>query len=239
MRSFRSDAPSYSWAYRRKTWWRFDLFAGVMCSLALHVAFFYGGSVFSRAKPKPIPMPDERIIQMELPPIEPEPPEKIEDAPAEGGPSPVAPPMLPDVPTTVPVDAFVQPLQPPSLGLPKCGEGLTIIPTGRGGTGNGRGIGNLFDISNLDKAPEVCARIQPAYPPEMKRRGVPGQVEIQYIIDTDGHVVALRVLSSSDRVFEAPVCEAVQRWIYKPGKKNGRAVNTQVHQTIVFNLNDY
>jgi protein TonB len=46
-----------------------------------------------------------------------------------------------------------------------------------------------------------------------------------------------RVESSSHPDFEKPVLEAVRRWKYKPGTKEGQAVRTYIRLPLSFSVN--
>ncbi len=186
-------------------------------------------------RPPPRSVEETKIIQIVLPPVEPDKPEVAEEAESASAPSQLAPPTLPDVPTVAPIDAFLQRPEVPSSGLP-IGRDLTVVPVGRGSGGRGHGVGNLFDLDKLDTAPQARIRTRPQYPPDLRREGVCGEVEIEYVIDTDGTVAALSILRASRSAFEGPVRDAVSRWTFRPGRKNGRAVNTRVHQVIAFTL---
>jgi periplasmic protein TonB len=63
---------------------------------------------------------------------------------------------------------------------------------------------------------------KPVYPPLSKRMGEQGQVICSVLIGTDGLPVSARLVKSSgfDRLDEATL-NAVMRWRYTPGKRNG------------------
>ena len=79
---------------------------------------------------------------------------------------------------------------------------------------------------------------QPAYPYEMSRAGINGDVVIEFIINENGDVIDTRVVRSSHREFEVPAIQAVQKWKFKAGRKGGKAVKVRVSQLIEFNLED-
>ena len=91
-----------------------------------------------------------------------------------------------------------------------------------------------YDASELDRAVERISSVPPIYPEKLKKAGVGGEVVIECVIDTEGHVTAAQVLRSSHREFEAPSIEALKQWKFSPGEKGGRAVNTRVQQLLVF-----
>ncbi|HET7534816.1 MAG TPA: energy transducer TonB [Candidatus Didemnitutus sp.] len=214
---------------------RKDLIIGIIVSVALHATFlfaFNGGP-----KKKAAAADDEkRVIQMELPPIEPDKEETVEEIQEEAPTNQLAPPSLVDVPS-VNVTAFQQQLQPPPPpGIEA--KGAINIPVIKPGTQLGKGMKDLFDVANLDQPPQLRVPVQPNYPFEMRRAGISGEVTVEYIVGSDGKVAQAQVIKSSQREFEAPALQAVLKWQFRPGKKGGRAVNTRVQQIITFNLND-
>lgn len=54
------------------------------------------------------------------------------------------------------------------------------------------------------------------------------------------HPVKLKLVAASIVLpFETPAVRALQRWKFRPGRKNGKAVNTRVAQVVNFNIEDY
>lgn len=213
-----------------------DLIIGILVSVALHWTFLYG---FNHKAPKREKGPEvkEEIIQMEMPEIEPEKEESVEELAEEAPANQLAPPSLADVPS-VSVTAFTQPLQPPPPPGLTAAKGAISIPVIKPGTKLGAGMKDLFDVANLDQVPVPTARIAPNYPFEMRRAGISGTVTLEFIVSSSGDVVAVQVTKSSQREFEQPAMAAVSKWKFKPGKKGGRAVNTRCSIDIPFTLNE-
>lgn len=216
---------------------RRDLIIGLLISLAIHGGIAWLPEVLKDNGPKAPPPKEETptVELMKMPPLEPEEPEEI---PADEPQTPIefAPPMQADVPQVVPVDAFVQQIQPPPPEGLKPNTGVITIPQGRP-HGFGKGI-EIFDISKLDKAPVPKVRANPVYPFEMRRAGITGEVTVDFIVDSNGDVQNAYALRSTQRDFEQPAVQAVSKWKFSPGRKNGRAVATHMQVPIVFNLND-
>ena len=90
---------------------------------------------------------------------------------------------------------------------------------------------DIFDASDLDSPPRAISQAQP------RTRGlkrVSGVVSVLFIVDENGRVVDPRIESSHDPSFEEPVLNAVRRWRFAAGKKDGETVKTFVRQTIPF-----
>jgi protein TonB len=114
------------------------------------------------------------------------------------------------------------------------------IPPGRPGQGGiSNKLGNVFNLKDLDQAPQVRGvQARPNYPFEMRRAGINGEVVIQFIVDQNGDVRDVTVIKSTQREFESAAQQAVMKWKYKPGRKGGKTVSVRMQIPIVFNLND-
>lgn len=216
---------------------RKDLIIGIFVSALLHAGFLFGETLLPKGQAVvQKQVEEEEIILMEMPPLEPEPEDVVEEMAEEQPTNQLAPPSLVDMPTVVPVDAFVQQIQPPPPPGLEVAKGAVSIPVTKPGTNFGKGMKDLFDIANLDQVPVPRVQMKPNYPYEMSRNGITGHAVVAFIVTSMGDVVDAYAVSSSHREFEQPAVEAVMRWKFRPGKKGGRAVNTKVHQKIVFSL---
>jgi len=217
-----------------------DLTVATAVSASVIAALLFG---FNRpsAPPTHDRGPDENSVQIEMPALAPEPPDtaKVEDPPPEDDVSPTlfAPPSLVDIPTVVPDAAFVESVTPPPPPGIEPAKGIMTIPlTGRPGLG--RGMGAIFDLSQLDTAPAARVQQQPVYPPAMLRAGATGEVKVAFIVDTDGNVRDAYVVTSTREDFDSAAVQAVSKWRFRPGKKNGKAVNTRMTVPIAFALDN-
>jgi protein TonB len=95
---------------------------------------------------------------------------------------------------------------------------------------------DLFDIEDLDKRPTSTKQVAPIYPMDARRRGLSGSVHAGFVIDKRGNVVSVRVIRSTDKIFERPTIDSLRQWRFTPGEKNGRVVNTKADITIPFNI---
>ncbi len=226
---------------------RRELVIGLAASILIHGGLGWGdkvyGLIFGPGKTKIAKQAETVEVEIFVPPpLPPEPPDPTDAQQEENvDVSQIAPPSLMEVPGNVQVDSFTQtiaPPPPPSLGRPDGGQ-MTIPkgnPTGGRITGT---LKDVFDLKDLDQQPQVRGiRAEPAYPFEMKRAGIPGEVTLQFIVDTEGNVRDVIVIKSSHREFEAPAIQAVQKWKFRPGRKGGKAVNTRIQQPMSFTLNE-
>jgi len=212
-----------------------DLFAGVVVSLALHAVIVNWGDKL----PPPLqpPRPIDTAVQIVMPPIEEDEPQKVVDPLDEPPSQQLAPPSQLDLPSLVPVDAFTQPLTPP----PPPGMTMTntvTIPVTNPNNNFRTSPPNVFTMDQLSQRPAGRVQPQPAYPYEMSRAGISGEVVAEFIINEQGDVIDARVVRSSHREFETPAMQAVMRWKFKAGRKDGKAVKVRVSQLLEFNLED-
>ena len=212
---------------------------GALVSVGLHA--FVLLSFNRHAIVQKIVVADAPIEQMQMMPVLDDPkddkPKELNDDPVDA--PAVSVPMLADLPTTVTVEtSFIQQLDPtvPLKADGMAGKFVSIpvnIQHGRPDTSN---IKNLFNPSELDRVPEPIVQTQPGYPFELKRAGIDGRVRVGFIVDSQGNVILPYIVSSTNRGFERAAIEALQKWKFRPGMKNGRKVNTRVEQPITFNV---
>jgi len=94
-----------------------------------------------------------------------------------------------------------------------------------------------YDLSAVDQIPQPRGiRATLVYPAEMKHQGITGEVTLVFIVDTNGNTRDITVVKSTNKAFNKSAIETVKQWKFRPGKKNGRYVNTRMQIPIVFNL---
>ncbi|MFN0067464.1 MAG: energy transducer TonB [Limisphaerales bacterium] len=98
----------------------------------------------------------------------------------------------------------------------------------------GAEVGDTFDASELDNRPEPVAQPAPAYPRELSKAKIDGRVVIAFVVTEDGRVEDARIENSTRPEFEAPALEAIRKWRFKPGQKEGQPVRTYVKQPLKF-----
>lgn len=233
-----------SWRYDSRRRSRPILIAGMAVSLGLHLALFFGPG---KAAPRRVAAPPEEFL-IALTPLpqlkeleEPEPP------PSDGGDEqrpdlslPV--PMQADVPQLANPNDFVQTinfaslLEQPDFSQLK----VYVIPEHiRSGTGKiAEKIGNIFNLSDLDRIPEAVLQAPPAYPVAMRRESLTATVRVEFIVDTEGRVVNPVVVHTTASGFDDAALAGVARWRFRPGWKGGRKVHTRMAVPIVFTLAD-
>jgi TonB family protein len=74
------------------------------------------------------------------------------------------------------------------------------------------------------------------YPEMAKRAGIEGDVTLQALIAKDGTVLRVRILKSSNFVFEKPAFDAMHKVRYKPATSSGKPVQAWVTERVIFKL---
>jgi TonB family protein len=208
-------------------------------SLLLHGLIVVGAGTGRRGVAEPIKYRPVDTRRVELKPPEPPkpppeqpPPDVIVAAnpPPKGFQTVVAPTDIPkDIP---PIDLDEKPFDPRDF----TGKGVEGgIGTGVVG-GTGPVTGEVFLEAQLDDPVQVISQPQPRYPPVLASAGITGRVEMQFIVDTTGHVEgsSFKVLKTSHPAFAEPAREAILKSVFKPARFKGRPVRQLVQQAVAF-----
>jgi protein TonB len=169
--------------------------------------------------PRPVRRPTGRT---DTPPLVVAPPSVVLDSPsADVG------PVIQDAPT----GDFPICLSNCPSGDP--GGADTSGATGSEGTGGGGPA--LVRPGGEIQAPRRIRGSAPVYPDLARRAHVEGKVVLECVIDTDGRVTDLRVLTGHPLLADAAL-DAVRRWEYIPTRLNGQAVRVILTVTVRFGL---
>jgi periplasmic protein TonB len=90
-------------------------------------------------------------------------------------------------------------------------------------------------ISNLSEG-ALLRRVQPIYPTPARNARIQGPVVMAALIDTDGRIVNLRLVSGNPLLVEAAM-NAVKQWRYRPYILNSQPIEVETQITVVFTLN--
>jgi protein TonB len=93
-----------------------------------------------------------------------------------------------------------------------------------------------FDVADLEKRPEPVSQVAPTYPAELRKAKVEGVVSLIFVLDETGRVEDPRVENSSRPEFEKPALEAIRKWRFSPGQKDGKAVRTYIRVPMRFRV---
>jgi len=96
----------------------------------------------------------------------------------------------------------------------------------------------VIPIAQLDQRPVARLQTRPRYPYQLRKNGVAGEAVVDFVVDAEGNVAEPVAVRMTHEEFGAAAVDAVRRWQFKPGMKDGRAVATQLQVPIVFTLNE-
>lgn len=141
---------------------------------------------------------------------------------------------------------------PPSIptSIPPIDPTVTFDPGTYSGIGSGSDSGVNTDLGTsmnptrvfveavVDEAPVRVAFPPPTYPRMLLEARIEGTVVLEAIIDTLGRPEpgSIRVVSSTNRAFEAAARESMRRALYQPGRMRGHRVRVLVRQPVRFAL---
>lgn len=100
----------------------------------------------------------------------------------------------------------------------------------------------VYSIAELSNPPKLSSSttaarlIQESYPDDLKRRKVGGLVELQFVVDAQGNVVAgtIEIVDATQTTLGEAAKKAVSGFQFEPGKLNGAKVKTKVVLPIVY-----
>ncbi len=133
---------------------------------------------------------------------------------------------------------------PPSNG-PGSGSG---IGSGRGGgigSGSGGGLGpgsgggmggGAYRIGGGVSAPQLLLKVEPEYSEEARKAKYQGVVVLAVVVDENGKAQSLRIVRPLGLGLDEKAIEAVQKWRFRPGQLNGKAVAVQATIEVNFRL---
>jgi protein TonB len=90
-------------------------------------------------------------------------------------------------------------------------------------------------IGGKVKAPRLVSKVDPIYPPLLRRAKVQGDVVVDTVIDTGGNVVDEQIVSGTE-FLAAAAMDALRQWKYEPTLLNGQAFPVHMRVTIAFRL---
>jgi protein TonB len=92
-----------------------------------------------------------------------------------------------------------------------------------------------YRVGGRVQAPKLMQEVQPNYPPLAKQARIQGDVVIESVIDAQGHVTQMKVVSGSPLLVEAAE-QALEKWKYQPTLLNGQPVAVDMLVTLHFQL---
>ena len=128
---------------------------------------------------------------------------------------------------------------------PGAGGGIGYGPGGGVGRGSGAGYGpgsggniggGAYKIGGGVSAPSVLFKVEPEYSEEARKAKFQGTVVLFVIVDEKGNPRDLKVLRALGLGLDQKAIEAVEKWKFRPGLKDGRPVSVQATIEVNFRL---
>jgi periplasmic protein TonB len=178
-------------------------------------------------------------------------------APPDPEPAKNADPALIVEPTIVAPDlALARPTLLLNIGDPNGVVGAPSSgPGDGGGIGNGKGRGDgigegpgavdgkgggccegIFSVGGGVTAPVVIYRIDPEYSEEARKVRHEGTVVLEAVVRRDGKVDVVHLVRSLGFGLDQNAIDALKRWRFRPGTKNGTPVDVTLNVEVRFNI---
>jgi protein TonB len=143
------------------------------------------------------------------------------------------------------------PLVQVPTGVPPVDMTAVWNPADWTGTGHENGVANgvpggtapppvslerVYVRAVVDEPPLLLSSPPLRYPPLLRDAGIEGEVVIEVVVGADGRpeLETLRIVSSTNRGFEAAARAALASSVYRPGKMRGEAVRVLIRQPVRF-----
>ena len=135
-------------------------------------------------------------------------------------------------------------LGPPSNG-PGSGGGIGSGSGGGIGSGKGAGLGpgegggfggGVFRVGGGVSNPVALYMPEPEYSEEARKAKYQGTVVLEVVVDASGHPRNLKVVRSLGLGLDEKAIEAVEKWKFRPGYKDGKPVTVAATVEVNFRL---
>ena len=96
----------------------------------------------------------------------------------------------------------------------------------------------IYTPGNGVSLPEVTKKVKAEYTPEAMQNRIEGKVVLAAVVMADGGVGDVKVVESLDTVYglDKNAVAAMKQFAFKPGMKDGKAVNVRIHVEMNFTL---
>jgi len=81
--------------------------------------------------------------------------------------------------------------------------------------------------------PKLLHAVKPVAPPEALKNYVTGTVNVDALVDTNGHIKSVTILSGPTKLRQHAI-EEMKQYVYEPAKRNGIAVNSHVQVSLQY-----
>ena len=114
------------------------------------------------------------------------------------------------------------------------------VGSGKGagfGPGEGGGIGGgVFRVGGGVTAPSLIYKVEPEYSEEARKAKYQGTVVLYVEVEPNGRAQNMRVIQSLGLGLDEKAMEAVKKWRFRPGNKDGKPVTVVATVEVSFRL---
>jgi TonB family protein len=119
------------------------------------------------------------------------------------------------------------------------GASVALFGAGRpddskGEKGADAGDEPVYTLTDDVTPPRVTKQVNPQYSPGSRGVRIHGSVLIETIVSSRGDPKKTHVVRGLDKEIDAAAVDAVNQWLFQPGKKNGKPVAVRVQIEIQF-----
>jgi len=96
----------------------------------------------------------------------------------------------------------------------------------------------LVTLLRCDEEPTILQKVVAKYPAIAYDNRIEGKVVLAILVDTLGHVENVKILRSSNEIFNEVAIEAAKQWLFKPSVHNKKHVKFWYMAPITFNFKE-
>ena len=96
--------------------------------------------------------------------------------------------------------------------------------------------GGVYRIGGGVSAPALLFKVEPEYSEEARKAKFQGTVLLAIVVDESGQTGNVRVVRTLGMGLDEKAMEAVRKWRFKPGYKDGKPVSVLANVEVNFRL---
>jgi len=88
----------------------------------------------------------------------------------------------------------------------------------------------------VNTPPRVLRKVEPEYSEEARKKKIEGTVVLQVVVSTNGRATDVKVMKPLDAGLDRNAIDAVQKYLFQPGTRNGEPVAVYATVEVPFRL---
>ena len=94
----------------------------------------------------------------------------------------------------------------------------------------------IYKVAQVQTPPKVVSKVEPNYTDDARDAKIQGPVVLSLIVDRQGRAQNIRVTKSLDKGLDQQAMDAIEKWHFSPGIKNGKPVRVAATIEVNFHL---